>query len=247
MFLSAIPMAPQDSILGLNEQFAQDPRPDKLNLAVGVYYDDAGKIPLLSCVAEAEASLVASQLARGYQPIDGPTAFQDALLPVVFGTRASLPDAQRIATAQTVGGTSALRLAADFLRQWAGAEHALISEPTWDNHRGVLAGAGLKVGTYRYLESGSEAVDLEGMLADLSTAQPGAPAPWHLRRGHRTHLRGSAEPPEPAPRNRSHGTSVSNAGGGEESMTKPHLNWSYFRLSASAAVTRMTSKKRHVR
>lgn len=179
MFLSTIPMAARDPILGLNEQFSQDPRNDKVNLAVGVYYDDSGKIPLLDCVAEAEASLVASRLARGYQPIDGPTAFQDAVLPVVFGPMANLSDARRIATVQTVGGTSALRLAADFLRQWGGADRAMVSDPTWDNHRGVLGGAGLYVGTYRYLSAGAKTPDLDGMIADLSSAAPGTVVVLH--------------------------------------------------------------------
>ncbi|WP_439668898.1 Aspartate aminotransferase [Cupriavidus necator] len=179
MFLSTIPMAARDPILGLNEQFTHDPRPDKVNLAVGVYYNEAGEIPLLDCVAEAEASLVASQLARGYQPIDGPTAFQDAVLPVVFGSTASMSEARRIATVQTVGGTSALRLAADFLRRWAGADRAMVSAPTWDNHRGVLDGSGLYVGTYRYLSLGAEAPDLDGMLADLSSASPGTVVVLH--------------------------------------------------------------------
>ncbi|MDF3881296.1 amino acid aminotransferase [Cupriavidus basilensis] len=179
MFLSRLSMAPGDPILGLNEQYSQDPRPGKVNLAVGVYHDESGRIPLLDCVREAEDAQVALRLPRGYQPIDGATAFQEALLPVVFGLQPGTPRASRITTVQTVGGTSALRLAADFLHRVSGVKSALISDPTWENHRGVLASAGMDVGTYRYLPEGALQPDLDGLLADLEHTPAGTVVVLH--------------------------------------------------------------------
>ncbi|CAJ92627.1 Aminotransferase [Cupriavidus necator] len=179
MFLTSLPMAPRDPILGLNEQFAHDPRPEKVNLAVGVYHDDGGRIPLLECIANAEADLVAARLPRGYQPIDGTVAFQHAVLPIVFGIDADSALARRVATVQTVGGTSALRLGAEFARRWGAPARALISEPTWENHRGVLSRAGYQVHTYRYLPRDAEQPDLSGMLTDLSHASAGTVVVLH--------------------------------------------------------------------
>nr|WP_315595208.1 amino acid aminotransferase [uncultured Cupriavidus sp.] len=173
MFLTTLPMAPKDPILGINEVFVQDQRREKVNLAVGVYYDDSGRIPLLESVAVAEASLVAERLPRGYQPIDGTSNFQRAVLPVVFGVESDDPLASRIATVQAVGGTGALRVAADFAKQWGAAEHALVSDPTWENHRGVLARAGFQVETYRYLQRNAQQPNVEAMLEDLSHADAG--------------------------------------------------------------------------
>ncbi|CAG1012122.1 partial Tyrosine aminotransferase, partial [Burkholderiaceae bacterium] len=112
---AAVELAPRDPILGLNEQFNADPNPAKVNLGVGVYYDDDGKLPLLRCVAEAEKQMVESPKARGYLPIDGIAAYDKAVQGLVFGADSEAVKAGRIATAQAVGGTGGLKVGADFL------------------------------------------------------------------------------------------------------------------------------------
>lgn len=170
---SAVEMAPRDPILGLNEQFAADTNPRKVNLGVGVYFDDNGKLPLLQCVQAAEKALMATPKPRGYLPIDGVAAYDAAVKRLVFGADADVVKGGRVATVQGLGGTGALKIGADFLKRLNPGAKVLISDPSWENHRALFTQAGFEVGAYRYYDAARRGLDFDGMLADLQAAAPG--------------------------------------------------------------------------
>ncbi|QDD88958.1 amino acid aminotransferase [Pseudomonas oryzihabitans] len=164
---SAVEMAPRDPILGLNEAYNADARPHKVNLGVGVYYDEQGRIPLLRAVAEAEKQRVAAQAPRGYLPIEGIAAYDQAVQHLLFGAESSLVREGRAVTVQAVGGTGALKIGADFLKRLLPEAVVAISDPSWENHRALFEGAGFPVQTYRYYDAASNGLNREGFLADL--------------------------------------------------------------------------------
>ena len=170
---SAVEMAPRDPILGLNEQFAADQNPNKVNLGVGVYFDDNGKLPLLKCVQAAEQAMMATPSPRGYLPIDGIAAYDAAVKKLVFGADSEVFKAGRIATVQGLGGTGGLKIGADFLKKVSPGAKVLISDPSWENHRALFTQAGFEVGSYRYDDAATRSLDFDGMLADLKPAAPG--------------------------------------------------------------------------
>jgi aromatic-amino-acid transaminase len=173
---SSVQMAPRDPILGLNEQFAADPNPNKVNLGVGVYYDENGKLPLLKCVADAEQQLVEAAKPRGYLPIDGIAAYDQAVQGLVFGADSPLVKGKRVATVQALGGTGGLKIGADFLKQLKPASGVLISAPSWENHRALFTRAGFEVGEYPYYDAAKRhegGIDFAGMTAALQAAAPG--------------------------------------------------------------------------
>ena len=142
---SAVEMAPRDPILGLNEQFNADTNPNKVNLGVGVYFDDNGKLPLLQCVQAFEKTMMDKPTARGYLPIDGIAAYDAAVKSLVFGADSEAVKSGRIATVQGIGGTGGLKIGADFLKKLNPNAKVLISDPSWDNHRAQFSGAGFVV------------------------------------------------------------------------------------------------------
>ena len=160
-------MAARDPILGLNETFAADPRPNKVNLGMGVYSDDTGKIPLLAAVKQAEAQLNAASMARGYLPIDGIVKYNLAVQTLLFGSDSPLVKDQRVATVQALGGTGALKVGADLLRRFVPDAQVWISDPSWENHRALFESAGFTVNHYPYYDPGSHGVRFEEMLAAL--------------------------------------------------------------------------------
>ena len=170
---SAVEMAPRDPILGLNEQFNADPNPAKVNLGVGVYFDDNGKLPLLDCVRTAELAMMEKPTARGYLPIDGIAAYDAAVKSLVFGAESEPVKGGRVATVQGIGGTGGLKIGADFLKKLKPNAAVLISDPSWENHRALFTSAGFTVESYRYYDATQRGVDFEGMLADLAAAAPG--------------------------------------------------------------------------
>ena len=170
---SSVELAPRDPILGLNEQFAADTNPNKVNLGVGVYFDDEGKLPLLKCVQAAEKKLMDTPKPRGYLPIDGIAAYDDGVKTLVFGADSDVYKAGRIATVQGLGGTGGLKIGADFLKHLNPGAKVLISDPSWENHRALFTQAGFEVGTYRYYDSATRKLNFDGMLADLKAAAPG--------------------------------------------------------------------------
>ncbi len=176
---SAVEMAPRDPILGLNEQFAADTHPDKVNLGVGVYFDENGKLPLLQCVQAAEKAMMDKPAARGYLPIDGIAAYDNAVKGLVFGSDSEPVKSGRVATVQALGGTGGLKIGADFLKRLNPAAKVLISDPSWENHRALFTQAGFEVGTYTYYDAAKRGVNFDGMLASLQAAAPGTVAVLH--------------------------------------------------------------------
>ena len=170
---TAVEMAPRDPILGLNEQFAADTNPNKVNLGVGVYFDDNGKLPLLQCVQAAEKAMMEKPTARGYLPIDGIAAYDAAVKSLVFGADSEPVSSGRVATVQGIGGTGGLKIGADFLKKVSPNAKVLISDPSWENHRALFTNAGFQVETYAYYDAEKRGVNFEGMLASLNAAAPG--------------------------------------------------------------------------
>ncbi|MCF8155166.1 MAG: aspartate/tyrosine/aromatic aminotransferase [Rhodoferax sp.] len=170
---SAVEMAPRDPILGLNEQFNADTNPAKVNLGVGVYFDDNGKLPLLQCVQAAEKTMMEKPTARGYLPIDGIVAYDNAVKALVFGADSEPVTSGRVATVQAIGGTGGLKIGADFLKKVKPNAKVLISDPSWENHRALFTNAGFEVDTYAYYDAAKRGVDFEGYLASLNAAAPG--------------------------------------------------------------------------
>ncbi len=174
-----VALAPRDPILGLNEQFAADPNPAKVNLGVGVYFDADGKLPLLRCVRQAEQMMLETPKARGYLPIDGIAAYDRAVQQLVFGDASEALAAGRVATVQALGGTGGLKLGADLLQRMNPGAKVLISDPSWENHRALFEGAGFEVETYPYYDADKRDIDVDGMLAALDAAAPGTVVVLH--------------------------------------------------------------------
>lgn len=170
---SAVEMAPRDPILGLNEQFNADTNPNKVNLGVGVYFDDNGKLPLLKCVQTAENQYVSAAKARGYLPIDGVVAYDAAVKALVFGADSDVVTSGRVATIQAIGGTGGLKVGADFLKRVSPNAKVMISDPSWENHRALFTNAGFTVEAYPYYDAAKRGVNFEGMLACLNSAEAG--------------------------------------------------------------------------
>lgn len=164
---AAIEMAPRDPILGITEAFNADQNPNKINLGVGVYYDDNGKVPLLECVKKAEAMMAEKAAPRTYLPIDGLAAYDQTVQALVFGADSAVVKEKRAITAQAVGGTGALKLGADFLKRFSPDSEIWISDPSWENHRALFTSAGFKVNTYPYYDAATRGVNFAGMLAAL--------------------------------------------------------------------------------
>lgn len=175
--LTPVERAPRDPILGLNEAFKDDDRQDKVNLGVGVYTDENGRIPLLDCVQEADSSIIAARKPYGYLPIDGLKAYDDAVAKLVFDDSVTR---DRVAVVQSLGGTGALKVAADFLYQLNPDATVLISDPSWENHRNLFSRAGFTVETYPYYDAEKRRVDVEGMLDALRAAASGTVVVLHV-------------------------------------------------------------------
>ncbi|MDR3066845.1 MAG: aspartate/tyrosine/aromatic aminotransferase [Comamonas sp.] len=176
---TAVEMAPRDPILGLNEQFAADANPNKVNLGVGVYFDDNGKLPLLECVQAAEKAMMEKPTARGYLPIDGIAAYDNGVKALVFGAESEVVKSGRVATVQAIGGTGGLKIGADFLKKLNPNAKVLISNPSWENHKAIFTNAGFEVGTYAYYDAATRSIDFAGMLADLNAAAAGTVVVLH--------------------------------------------------------------------
>lgn len=170
---NAVEMAPRDPILGLNEQFNADSNPNKVNLGVGVYYDDNGKLPLLECVQKAEKQMMEAPKARGYLPIDGIAAYDAAVKGLVFGADSEPVKSGRVATVQALGGTGGLKIGADFLKKINPQAKVLISDPSWENHRALFTQAGFTVEAYPYYNAAKRGIDFDGMLTALNVAAEG--------------------------------------------------------------------------
>lgn len=176
---SAIEMAPRDPILGVTEAFVADTNPKKINLSVGVYYDDNGKVPLLECVRRAETMLAANATPHTYLPIDGLAAYDKAVQELVFGADSKVISEKRVVTAQAIGGTGALKIGADFLKRFAPNAQVWISDPSWENHRALFESAGFVVNNYPYFDATTHGVNFEGMLASFNSMPAGSVVVLH--------------------------------------------------------------------
>jgi aromatic-amino-acid transaminase len=174
-----VEMAPRDPILGLNEQFNADTNPAKVNLGVGVYFDENGKLPVLGCVAAAEQQLLEKPRAKGYLPIDGIAVYDKAVQALVFGAASEAVGSGRVATIQALGGTGGLKVGADFLKRLRPGATVLISDPSWENHRALFANAGFEVQAYPYYDAATRGIRFDAMLAALQSAAPGTVAVLH--------------------------------------------------------------------
>ncbi|KVE33502.1 amino acid aminotransferase [Burkholderia sp. TSV86] len=170
---SAVALAPRDPILGLNEAFNADTRSTKVNLGVGVYTNEEGKIPLLRAVRDAEKARVEAGLPRGYLPIDGIAAYDAAVQKLLLGDNSPVIAAGRVVTAQALGGTGALKIGADFLRMLNPKAKVAISDPSWENHRALFETAGFEVVAYPYYDAKTNGVNFDGMLSALNSYEPG--------------------------------------------------------------------------
>jgi aromatic-amino-acid transaminase len=168
-----VELAPRDPILGLNEAFAADARSNKVNLGVGVYTDDAGRIPLLRAVREAERVRVDAAQPRNYLPIDGIAAYDAAVQQLLLGRDSPLIASGRLVTAQALGGTGALKIGADLLKRISPNAKVLISTPSWENQPALYEGAGFVVEQYPNYDPATQGTDFAGMKSALAAATPG--------------------------------------------------------------------------
>jgi aromatic-amino-acid transaminase len=161
-----------DPILSLNEAFQKDPRADKINLSIGIYFDDEGRIPVLASVREAEAQMLAASGTKSYLPIEGDAAMRRAVQALLFGAGHAAIESGRIATLQTVGSSGGLKVGADFIKRWLPDSQVWVSDPTWDNHRAMFEGAGIAVHTYPYYDAKTGGLRFEAMCEALRTLRP---------------------------------------------------------------------------
>ncbi|MDD2743101.1 MAG: aspartate/tyrosine/aromatic aminotransferase [Rhodocyclaceae bacterium] len=171
---AAVELAPRDPILGLNESFNADTRSTKVNLGVGVYFDDNGKIPLLAAVKAAEDARVKAALPRGYQPIEGAPAYNQAVQNLLLGKDSALIANGQVITAQALGGTGALKIGADYLKRLNPNAKVYISDPSWENHRALFESAGFVVENYPYYDAATRGVNFDGMKACLNSLDAGS-------------------------------------------------------------------------
>ncbi|WP_099206307.1 aromatic amino acid transaminase [Xanthomonas citri] len=178
-FFANVEQVPGDPILGLTEAYNADSRPNKVNLGVGIYYDENGRIPLLRAVHKIEQQLAQDAKPRGYLPIDGLAAYDKATQELLFGADSALVTSGRVATSQTVGGSGALRVGADLLKKLLPTATIAISNPSWENHRAVFGAAGFEVVDYTYFDAATHGLNFDGMLADLAKLEPGTVVVLH--------------------------------------------------------------------
>ncbi|MGN4074361.1 aminotransferase class I/II-fold pyridoxal phosphate-dependent enzyme, partial [Burkholderia gladioli] len=163
---------PGDPILSLNENFQKDPRERKVNLSIGIYFDEQGRIPVMGAVREAENRLAAAIGPKPYLPMAGIEAYRESVQTLVFGKDCAVRDAGRIATVQTVGGSGALKVGADFIKRYFPDTPIWVSDPSWENHRFVFERSGLKVETYPYYDDATGGLRFDAMLAALDALPP---------------------------------------------------------------------------
>ena len=157
-----------DPILSLNEAFQKDPRADKVNLSIGIYFDDEGRIPVLECVRQAEAQMLADSGPKSYLPMEGAAAARAGVQALLFGAGHEALAAGRVATIQTVGSSGGLKVGADFIKRWLPDSAVWVSDPTWDNHRAMFEGAGIPVNPYPYYDAATGGLRFDAMCQALA-------------------------------------------------------------------------------
>src|SRR6476620_5338633 len=175
----AVDLAPRDPILGISEASNADANPRKVNLGVGVYCDDNGKVPLLDCVKRSEREITDTAAPRSYLPIDGIPAYDKAVQRLLLGKDSDIVAVGRGVTVQALGGTGGLKIGADFLRKFAPAAQVTISTPSWENHRALFEAAGFRVNAYPYYDAATHGLAFADMRASLEAMQPGTSVVLH--------------------------------------------------------------------
>jgi aromatic-amino-acid transaminase len=171
--LSAVELAPRDPILGVTEAFVADTNPNKVNLGVGVYNDDSGKLPVLDCVRRAELAMADKIAPRGYLPIDGLQTYDRAVQKLLFGAESEVVASGRAVSIQALGGTGGLKVGADFLHRFAPGAQVWISDPSWENHRSLFEGSGFTVNNYAYYDAATHGIDFPAMISALERVPQG--------------------------------------------------------------------------
>jgi aromatic-amino-acid transaminase len=166
-------LAPRDPILGLNDAFGADANPEKINLSIGVYCDEDGKVPVLKCVSEAIHRTMAHPSPRTYIPQEGTAAYDNAVQKLLFGADHEVVTSKRAVTSQSLGGTGALKLGGDFLYSISPTAKVWVSSPTWDNHKAIFGGSGFDIAIYPYYDNTNGSYDITAMLGALKTAVAG--------------------------------------------------------------------------
>ena len=173
MFFDKIEAAPADPILGLGEAFKAETRSSKVNLGIGVYKDAQGKTPIVKAVKEAEKRLLETENTKNYLTIDGVADYNEQTQVLLFGAGSEIIASKRAKTAQSLGGTGALRVAAEFVKRQTGSRNVWISAPTWPNHNAIFKAVGINIRDYRYYDKTAHALDWDGLIEDLGQAQEG--------------------------------------------------------------------------
>ena len=168
-----ITAAPADPILGLGEAFKSETRSNKINLGIGVYKDAKGNTPIVKAVKEAEKRLLEQENTKNYLPIDGVADFNARTKELLFGVNSDIVKNNRARTAQSLGGTGALRIAAEFIKRQTNSQNVWISTPTWPNHNAIFKAVGINIREYRYYDAERKALDWDNLIADLSQAGEG--------------------------------------------------------------------------
>lgn len=168
-----ISAAPADPILGLTEAFKSETRPNKINLGIGVYKDAYGNTPIMQAVKKAETRLLEQENTKNYLTIDGLTEFNQKTKELLFGEESAILKANRARTVQSLGGTGALRIAAEFIKRQTKAQNIWISSPTWPNHNAIFNAVGMNIHEYRYYDAQNKCLAWNDLLSDLSQAQAG--------------------------------------------------------------------------
>ena len=168
-----ITAAPADPILGLGEAFKSETRSNKINLGIGVYKDAKGNTPIVKAVKEAERRLLEQENTKNYLPIDGVADFNARTKELLFGANSDIVKNNRARTVQSLGGTGALRIAAEFVKRQTNSQNVWISTPTWPNHNAIFKAVGINIREYRYYDAEHKALDWDNLIADLSQAGEG--------------------------------------------------------------------------
>lgn len=161
-----------DPILTLNESFGKDPRAQKINLSIGIYFDDEGRLPVMNAVRQAESAMLQTLGARPYQPMEGAINYRQAAQHLLFGADHEAVKSGRVTTIQTIGGSGALKVGGDFLRRYFPQSNVWVSDPSWENHRAIFEGAGFSVSSYPYFDAASGGLKFAEMLELMNTLPP---------------------------------------------------------------------------
>jgi aromatic-amino-acid transaminase len=161
-----------DPIFALVDAFNADPRPAKVNLSIGIYFDEHGRLPVLPSVQQAEARILAAAGAKGYLPMEGDASCRAEVAKLLLGADHRAIAEGRVATIQTVGSSGGLKVGADFLKAWLPGAEVWVSDPTWDNHRSMFEGSGFVVNSYPYFDAASGGLRFDAMLAALRACPP---------------------------------------------------------------------------